>query len=275
MQNSQMRAKSISVNNLLQDQEIIGQFVSKNYHAKILKYSGRPMKNQIIIAFLFIISFGCVADNRKIDNSGQSGESSKPALNALELGDTDTTSITLEQPTLADTGGTASTVNAFIGLDGTISITNSTVSNASEEDIDVSSNGHTFTNLETDTDYRIIVVAKNSAGYSVQEIEGTTDSLASVAPVLEDLVISSSDHEQITLSQPSFSTDGNPAPTVKAHIGVNSSISISGVTVTGSSEGDIDVSGSGHTFSSLDATTSYRIIVVAENSEGKSKKEIK
>ena len=96
----------------------------------------------------------------------------------------------------------------------------------------------------------------------------------SKAPVLDDLVITNTDSSSITLQKPTFSTAGNPAPTVQAYIGLNGTISVSGSTVSGSIQGPIDVSAGDNQFSSLSSSTDYHIVVVAQNTEGYSVKQI-
>jgi len=88
------------------------------------------------------------------------------------------------------------------------------------------------------------------------------------APVLNDLVITNTDPSSITLQKPTFSTAGTPAPTVQAYIGLDGVISVSGSTVSDSLEGPVDISATGHQFTNLDSDTAYRIIVVAQNTEG-------
>lgn len=194
-----------------------------------------------------------------------------PVLNNLSVSGTDSVSITLGQPTFATSGNPAPTVSAYIGLNGTISVTGSTVSNSTTGPVDVSSSGKQFTGLSANTSYRIIVVASNSAGYYMKEIVQST---AGIAPVMDNLAISSSDSTSITISQPTFSTAGNPSPTVSAYIGLDGTISVSGTTVSNSTAGPVSVASGGHQFSSLSSNTTYRIIVVSQNSAGSSVQQI-
>src|SRR5208337_1877253 len=107
--------------------------------------------------------------------------------------------------------------------------------------IDVSAGPFTFAGLANNTTYRIIVVAQNSIGSSVQQaLQSTTG----IAPVMNALVTTTVPPTitTITLDQPTFSTGGNPVPTVSAYIGVNGFISAVGPVVSGFSQGPIDVS---------------------------------
>jgi len=201
----------------------------------------------------------------------QSTASAAPILNNLFLSGSDSSSITLQWPTFSTAGNPAPTVNAYIGVNGTITVSGSTVSNSITGPVDVSSGDYQFTGLNSDTDYKIIVVAENYVGYSVQQIVQTT---ADSAPVLNNLVISSSNSSSITLQHPTFSIISNPAPTVQAYIGVSGTISVSGSTVSNSIQGPIDVSSADHQFTGLNSNTSYEIIVVAINNQGYSVQQV-
>jgi hypothetical protein len=200
------------------------------------------------------------------------GAAVAPVLNSLSISAYDSSSITIAKPTLSTAGNPTPTVRAYIGLNGTISVSGSTVSNSLQGPIDVSTGGYQFSGLSASTSYKVIVVAANSAGYSVQQIIQSTAGVT-IAPVLNDLVISSYDISSITIAKPTFSTAGTPTPTVRAYIGLSSTISVSGSTVSGSLQGPIDVSTGGYQFSGLSAATSYKVIVVAANSGGYSVKE--
>lgn len=187
-----------------------------------------------------------------------------PSLNGLSITSVGGSSITLAQPTLATAGNPSPTVRAYVGLDGTISVSGATVSNYLQGPVDVSAGGTTFSGLNGATAYRIIVVAQNSQGSSVQQIAQTTSALA---PVLNSLSYTAAS-TWINLAQPTFSTPGNPAPTVQAYIGLDGTISVSGNTVSNYFPGVIDVSLSGHTFTGLTQFATYTVIVVAENAGG-------
>lgn len=180
-----------------------------------------------------------------------------------------TDTITLDQPTFATGGNPVPTVRAYIGIDGFITVAGTTVSGADQGPVNVAAAGCTFTGLANDTTYRIIVVAENSVGSSVQQ---ATQSTGGIAPVMEALVITtvSPTIDTITLDQPTFTTGGNPAPTVKAYIGIDGFISVAGTVVTGADQGPINAASGGYTFTGLDNDTTYRIIVVAENTFGSS-----
>ena len=191
--------------------------------------------------------------------------SAAPVLNGLSILNTDASSIELARPTFSNAGSPAPSVEAYIGLNGTISVSDANVSGSLQGPVDVSTGGCTFSGLAAYTEYRIIVVAINSAGYSVQQIVQST---ASIAPELKILSVSSYDGDSITLAKPAFSTAGNPAPTVEAYIGLNGTITVSGMSVTGSIQGPVDVSAGSYQFNGLSAGTIYKIIVVAENVAG-------
>ena len=194
-----------------------------------------------------------------------------PVLNNVVVPSYDSLSITLQQPTFSTVGNPTPTVNAYIGIKGTITVNGSNVSNSIQGPVDVSSADYQFTGLTSNTNYKIIVVAQNNQGYSVKQIVQST---AGIAPVLNSLVISNHDSYSITLQHPTFSTAGNPTPTVNAYIGINGVITISGTTVTGSIQGPVDVSSGDYQFTGLDSNTNYKIIVVAQNSQGYSVKQI-
>jgi hypothetical protein len=196
-----------------------------------------------------------------------------PVLNSLSISNYDTSTITIARPTLSTTGNPAPAVGAYIGFKGTISVSNAAVSGSLQGPIDVSTGGYQFSGLSSSTSYRVIVIAVNTAGYSIQQIDQNTAG-TNVAPVLNSLAISGSDSSTITIAKPTFSTAGNPTPTVQAYIGLSSSISVSGKTVSNSQQGPIDVSTGGYQFSLLSANTSYKLIVVASNSAGYSVQQI-
>jgi hypothetical protein len=102
----------------------------------------------------------------------------------------------------------------------------------------------------------------------------TVEHSSGVAPVLASLVVSAFDESSIALAQPTFDTEGDPAPTVEAFIGLTGTISESGGVVSDYLEGEVDVSAGGYTFSGLKSLQSYTIYVVATNSEGYSVKSI-
>ncbi len=205
--------------------------------------------------------------------------STTPVLENLVITATDSSSITLEQPNLFSTGNPMPTVQAYIGADGLITITGSTVGGIiTEGPVDVSAGPYTFNGLAGNTVYRIIVVAENSSGYSVSQI---TQSTGGIAPVLNPLVITATDFQSITLAQPTFTTAGNPLPPTQtrlAYIGLDGTIAVNYTTgvVTGSIGAPLDVTIAAfpYTFTGLTANTAYRIIVVAENSSGVSIREI-
>lgn len=88
------------------------------------------------------------------------------------------------------------------------------------------------------------------------------------APVMNDLTLSATDSDSITLARPDVAAPGFPAPAVQAYVGLDGNISVSGTTVTNFLGGPFDVSGEGCRFSGLIPRKKYRIIVVAQNSVG-------
>ncbi|MBN1497305.1 MAG: hypothetical protein JXA07_11085, partial [Spirochaetes bacterium] len=180
-----------------------------------------------------------------------------------------TDTITLDQPTFSTAGNPLPAVSAYIGVDGFISVAGTAVSGATQGPIDVSSADYTFTGLANDTTYRIIVVAQNVIGSSVQQ---ATQSTAGIAPAMNALVTTTIPPtiDTITLDQPTFTTGGNPVPTVRAYIGIDGFISVAGTVVSGADQGPINVASAGYAFTGLVNDTTYRIIVVAENTFGSS-----
>ncbi len=195
---------------------------------------------------------------------------SAPVLNDLVITATNSSSITLAQPTLKKTGNPQPRVIAYIGEDNKITITDNIVENYIWTN-DVSYWGSKFNELKSNTVYRIIVIAYNDAGYSVQQIAQST---AGIAPVLKALDKTSFNVTSITLAQPTFSMAGNPLPQVHAYIGLDENISVSGSTVSHYLSDPIDVSAGGYTFSGLSENNFYRIIVIAQNNIGYSVQQI-
>jgi hypothetical protein len=195
----------------------------------------------------------------------------RPVLNDLSISATDTTSITLARPELLKDGIPWRGAQAYIGLEGSITLTGSMVNESIKGPVDVTERGYTFTGLAANTLYHIIVVADNHVGYSAKAIRQKT---GDIAPVLNDLRLTSTYETFITLARPTFSVAGNPLPTVYAYIGPIGLISVSGSVVSGSTEGPVDVSAGGYTFNRLTRNTNYHIIVVASNSEGYSVRQI-
>jgi hypothetical protein len=170
-----------------------------------------------------------------------------------------------------NTGIPAATITAYIGVDGTISVNGSSVTNYLQQGtIDASWGSYQFSNLATDTMYRIIVVAENPVGYSVKQI---TQSTAVRAPVISSLDIYEPSSTMITYENTIFSTQGSPTPTIQAYIGLDGVISVTGNVVSNFVEGPIDVFGIAYIFRHLTPNTNYRFIVVAENAIGYSVKQ--
>ena len=193
-----------------------------------------------------------------------------PVLNNLAIPASDNSSITLTQPTYANTPDPVPTVVAYIGLQTDITVTGSIVANFIQGNIDVSGGDYTFSGLSANNYFTIVVVAQNSVGYDVKQINGSTNA---AAPVLNDLSITASGTTSMTLATPTFSTAGVPAPQVDAYIGDVWTMSVSGQTVSGHDQGPVDASG-GYAFIGLSVNTTYRIIVIAHNASGYSIKMI-
>lgn len=188
---------------------------------------------------------------------------SSPILSPLAVSVTTNSAITLEKPGFTLEGNPAPSVEAYIGVDGTISVSGSTVSGSVQGPVDVSSSGAVFSGLSI-ASYRIVVVAKNALGYWTRSI---TQSTADCSPKLNNLVVNIGS-SSITLVKPSFSLAGNPIPAVSAWIGVKGTISVSGETVSGSLQGPVDVTSGNFSFSGLSSGTQYTIVAVAKNSSG-------
>ncbi len=122
-----------------------------------------------------------------------------PVLNDLVIAGFDSGSVSLEKPAFSCSGNPLPSVNAYIGKTGTITVTGKNVTGAVQGPVNVASGGYMFHSLSVNTAYTVVVVAENSAGYSVKRISLST---AGIAPVLNDLSIESSDALSITLSRP-------------------------------------------------------------------------
>ena len=199
-----------------------------------------------------------------------------PVMNALSITSVSDTAIVLAQPTFSTTGVPAPTVRAWIGQSSSIAWSVATgVTGFSQGPTDVSAGGWNITGLTGDTYYTIIVVAQSSSGLAVRQMAVNT---MCVPPIMNNLTLTpgGAGTALITLTQPTFSTTGVPAPSVQAWIGRDGTIGITGTTVTGSLEGPINVSASSYVFGSVVTLTSgldYRVIVVAQSSCGYSAKQ--
>ncbi|HRS79465.1 MAG TPA: hypothetical protein P5115_20160, partial [Spirochaetota bacterium] len=99
-----------------------------------------------------------------------------PLLAPLTLASVTNTNIRLAMVSYTRTGNPVpATADAYIGLDGTISVDYSTgaVSNEISGPFDVDSTFHDFP-VGASTTYRIIVVASNASGVSIRQIVATT-----------------------------------------------------------------------------------------------------
>jgi hypothetical protein len=189
-----------------------------------------------------------------------------PVMDSLVITATDAGSITLAAPAFSVEGDPVPALRAYIGVNGTVQCVLGLVTGCTEGPVELSGEGYRFAGLSADTDYRIIVTARNIAGTSVREVIQST---AGIAPVLGTLAVSGSDASSITIERPVFATAGNPLPEVRAYIGYDGVIVASGPLVTNFIEGPVDVSSAGFSFTGL-APATYRIIVVAENVAGHS-----
>jgi len=215
-----------------------------------------------------------VADNGTyyaIKQISQNTGAQAPILNGLTIASTDSTSIAIQQPTFATAGNPLPTVEAYIGINGSITVSGDTVMDYLQGPVDVASSGCQFTDLSPNGNYTVVVIAKNSAGFSSQTINQST---MGIAPVLNSLELDGTTQTSITLVKPEFSTAGNPTPSVQAYIGVKDSIEVNGKNVSGFSVGPVDVVSGGYMFTELNPNTEYKIVVVAENNGGYSVREI-
>lgn len=201
-----------------------------------------------------------------------------PALNDLVITDTDSSSITLEQPTLKRNGASPVTITAYIGEDGYIGVDGNDVTGYIAPTKDVTEEGCVFTLLDDYITYRIIVVAINEDGlYSVKQIRQRTDGVAPVlnAISVENVIWTPADTTgQIVLERPSLDMAGNPTPPViTAYIGPTTGGASGPITetdgvVSGTILQTLDVSSAGCTFTGLPKGAVYRIIAVADNGWG-------
>ncbi|MBN2078131.1 MAG: hypothetical protein JW838_04140, partial [Spirochaetes bacterium] len=188
-----------------------------------------------------------------------------PVMNALAVSGVTETEITIDQPTFSTAGSPAPTVLAYIGVDGTIAVAGSIISNYTDGPYDVSAGSHQFTGLVPSTAYRIYVVAQNGLGFDVETIATNT---GGAAPVMNALAVSGVTSTTMTIDQPTFSTAGSPTPTVYAYIGLFGTITVAGSVVSNYTDGPYDVSAGNHQFTGLLNNTQYRIYVVAKNVVG-------
>ena len=105
-----------------------------------------------------------------------------PILNKLSIKSYSSNSITLEKPELLDEGTSAPLINAYIGINGTISYSGNEVCNYLEGPIDAASGDFVFDDLSPTKSYRIVVVAKNSSGYSLKYINPVRSNLKEIDP---------------------------------------------------------------------------------------------
>jgi hypothetical protein len=205
-----------------------------------------------------------------------------PVMDPLQISNITTTTIQLAAPTFSVVGVPAPTVRGWIGKNGLITVTGTTVSGTVIEGgaggVDVSG-GYTFGNtpaLTVDTVYRIIVIAQSAGGTFVRQFTVNT---SCIPPIMDNLILTpgGAGTAQITLSKPTFSVTGDPAPTsIEAYIGEEGFISVSGTTVSGTIiEGSINVSSSSYIFgvtpppgNALTSGVTYRVIVISQGSCG-------
>lgn len=140
------------------------------------------LKKHIVFAIIMLLSVGCIDDannsgNTPADDTTIEDNSSddtivgkRPELKELVIEGSTYNSITLARPEFVDEGDPDPIIFAYIGEEGEIDIAGATVSNYTEGTIDVSDSGYTFTGIDNGKNYRIIVTAENSYGYSVRQI---------------------------------------------------------------------------------------------------------
>jgi hypothetical protein len=193
---------------------------------------------------------------------------SSPALNAIDVAWTYADRIGIRVPSFRTAAATAPTKLAYLGVDGVIAVTGTTVTGALAGPIDLAALGsptYEFGDLAAGTAHRVIVVAASDRGDSVAEVVASTGPLA---PVIGWIYTAVSADDSITLAPPLYSVVGTPAPTVLAYLGVDGVIAVNGTVVTGYVRGPVAMSDSDHTFVDLPSATRYRIIVVAQNAAG-------
>lgn len=94
------------------------------------------------------------------------------------------------------------------------------------------------------------------------------------APVLNELVIENLDTASITLARPELSEPSSSSVEIKAYIGIEGAITVSGGTVSGYDQGPIDVSSYGYRFKELKCNTAYCVIAVVSNEYGYSVRQV-
>ncbi len=203
-----------------------------------------------------------------------------PVLGTPVISAASTTAITLAPITFTNAGNPVQTTGtAYIGLDGTITVTPLGVVGSAIDTQAVSTGvGYTFGSLvplTPNTTYRIIVVSSNASGVSIRQIVQNT---GPDAPVMAPLVIGAVDDQNITLNQVSYTTAGFPLPvTAQAYLAVDGNITVSPTGVIGGAgpiDGPHNVIAGNYPFTSLTPNTTYRIIVVSSNASGASIRQI-
>lgn len=127
-----------------------------------------------------------------------------------------------------------------------------------------------FMSFCTGSDGTLVIGEKSGSNPVGVGGSGTT----AVAPSLNNLSISVYDQTSVTLAKPVFTVPGADPKTIRAYLGLSTSINSNGSAIANYLQGPIDVSNAGYTFSSLISSTSYKIFVVAQNVHGYSIKSI-
>jgi hypothetical protein len=203
-----------------------------------------------------------------------------PVLSELIVKGADKSSITLQPPSFKSEGNPAAVLTGYYAVSGVMGDNAPDVSLGEQWEINESGD-NTISGLAVNTEYQIVVVAENEIGRSVKTTNVTT---YGAAPKIKEVSISSTT-SSITVSWPSFSIAGTPAPKVTAYVaGKSNSVAMSivdsgdpaAVTVSGAdysavipvSDPSLGDSTDSVTFDGLDPDTAYCVIVVAANSIG-------
>ncbi len=105
-----------------------------------------------------------------------------PVLGDVSVKAVSSRSITLDKPVLTDEGKPAATLNAYIGISGSISAEGTVISNFLEGPVNVLNSGYQFMGLETGQSYDIYVVAENISGSSISKISNISTEIPQIDP---------------------------------------------------------------------------------------------
>jgi hypothetical protein len=105
-----------------------------------------------------------------------------PVLGNVSVKAVSSRSITLDKPVLTDAGKPAATLNAYIGISGSISAEGTVISNFMEGPVNVLNSGYQFMGLETGKSYDIYVVAENISGSCISKISNVSTEIPQIDP---------------------------------------------------------------------------------------------